>query len=99
MLIKAALNGGRSRSEHPAIPITPEELASSAKQAVAAGGGEIPFHVRGADERETLDADDVARSINAVKAAVPKTPVGISTGAWILNNTKLRYDKISAWKT
>ncbi len=38
-------------------------------------------------------------AVNAVKAAVPKTPVGISTGAWILNNTKLRYDKISAWKT
>ena len=39
MLIKAALNGGRSRSEHPAIPITPQELASSAKEAVAAGAG------------------------------------------------------------
>jgi len=99
MLIKAALNGARARSEHPAIPITPEELASSAKQAVAAGAGAIHFHVRGADERETLDPDDAVRSINAVKAAVPNTPVGVSTGAWILNNTKLRYDKLSAWKT
>jgi uncharacterized protein (DUF849 family) len=99
MLIKAALNGGRSRSEHSAIPLTPQELASSAKEVVAAGAGAIHFHVRGVDERESLDGDAVALAVNAVKAAVPKTPVGISTGAWILNNTKLRYDKISAWKT
>jgi len=99
MLIKAALNGGRSRSERSAIPITPQELASSAKEVVAAGAGAIHFHVRGVDERESLDGDAVALAVNAVKAAVPKTPVGISTGAWILNNTKLRYDKISAWKT
>jgi uncharacterized protein (DUF849 family) len=99
MLIKAALNGGRSRSEHSAIPITPQELASSAKEVVAAGAGAIHFHVRGVDERESLDGDAVALAVNTVKAAVPKTPVGISTGAWILNNTKLRYDKISAWKT
>jgi uncharacterized protein (DUF849 family) len=99
MLIKAALNGGRSRSEHSAIPITPQELASSAKEVVAAGAGAIHFHVRGVDERESLDGDAVALAVNTVKAAVPETPVGISTGAWILNNTKLRYDKISAWKT
>jgi uncharacterized protein (DUF849 family) len=99
MLLKAALNGGRARSEHPAIPITPQELASSAKDAVAAGAGAIHFHVRGADERESLDADEVARAVSVVKAAVPKTPVGVSTGAWILNNTKLRFDKISAWRT
>jgi uncharacterized protein (DUF849 family) len=99
MLIKAAINGGRSRSEHSAIPITPEELASSAKEAVAAGAGAIHFHVRAVDERESLEGDDVARAVNAVKSAVPKTPVGISTGGWILNNTKLRYDEIYAWKT
>jgi uncharacterized protein (DUF849 family) len=99
MLIKAALNGGRARSENPAIPITPQELAASAKEAVAAGAGAIHFHVRAADERESLDADAVALAVNAVKSAVPKTPVGISTGAWILNNAKLRYEKITAWKT
>src|SRR5580704_17754383 len=99
MLIKAALNGGRARSENPAIPITPQELAASAKEAVAAGAGAIHFHVRAADERESLDADAVALAVNGVKSAVPKTPVGISTGAWILNNAKLRYEKITAWNT
>ena len=35
--MKACLNGGRSRADHPAVPLTPAELAASAVAAVAAG--------------------------------------------------------------
>jgi uncharacterized protein (DUF849 family) len=97
-VIKAALNGGRTRAEHPHIPITPEELAASAKESVAAGAGAIHFHVRGADGRESLDPDDVARALTAVRAAIPGTPVGVSTGAWILRNAALRHQTVSRWK-
>lgn len=97
MLIKAALNGGRKRSEHPGVPITPEELAESAKESVAAGAGAIHFHVRSADGRESLDADDVAKALTAVRAAVPNVPVGVSTGAWILRDAQLRNQKVSQW--
>ena len=98
MLIKAALNGGRTRAEHPAIPITPAELAASAKESVAAGAGAIHFHVRGADGRESLDPADVAKALNAIRAAVPGTPVGVSTGAWILRDAQLRHEVVSRWK-
>ena len=97
-MIKAALNGGRTRTEHPAIPITPEELAASAKECVAAGAGAIHFHVRGTDGRESLDLDDVGRAVSAVRAGVPETPVGVSTGAWILRNAALRQKTIGRWK-
>ena len=53
-MIKAALNGGRTRAEHPNIPITPEELAGSAREAIAAGAACIHFHVRGPDGKESL---------------------------------------------
>jgi uncharacterized protein (DUF849 family) len=96
-VIKAALNGGRTRVEHPAIPITPEELAASAKESVAAGAGAIHFHVRGADGRESLEGEDVARAVTAVRVAIPGTPVGVSTGAWILKDAALRHEKISRW--
>jgi uncharacterized protein (DUF849 family) len=98
MLIKAALNGGRTRAEHPAIPITPAELAASAKESVAAGAGAIHFHIRGPDGRESLDPADVAKALNAVRAAVPGTPVGVSTGAWILRDAQLRHEVVSRWK-
>jgi uncharacterized protein (DUF849 family) len=97
MLIKAALNGGRTRAEHPAIPTSPVELAAAAKESVAAGAGAIHFHVRGADGRESLDAGEVASALTAVRAVVPGTAVGISTGAWILRNAKLRHHAVSRW--
>jgi uncharacterized protein (DUF849 family) len=98
MLIKAALNGGRTRAEHPAIPITPDQLAASAKESVAAGARAIHFHVRDAAGRESLDPEDVANALTAVRSVVPGTPIGISTGAWILQNATLRLEKISHWR-
>jgi uncharacterized protein (DUF849 family) len=97
-VIKAALNGGRTRAEHPRIPITPEELGASAKESVAAGAGAIHFHVRGANGRESLEPDDVAGALTAVRASIPGTPIGVSTGAWILQNAELRYQMVSRWK-
>jgi uncharacterized protein (DUF849 family) len=98
MLIQAALNGGRTRAEHPGIPISPDELAVSARESAAAGAGAIHFHVRGPDGRESLDPDDVARAVTAVRSAVPGTAVGVSTGAWILRDVTLRHEIISRWK-
>lgn len=97
MLIQVALNGGRARTEHPAIPITPEELAASARESVAAGTRSIHFHVRSPDGRESVAPADVAKALAAVRFATPGTPVGVSTGAWILPDAKLRYETISQW--
>jgi uncharacterized protein (DUF849 family) len=96
-VIKAALNGGRTRAEHPRIPITPEEIAAAAQESVAAGAEAIHFHVRAANGRESLDPEDVAKALAAVRSAVPGTPVGVSTGAWILQNAQLRHETISRW--
>jgi uncharacterized protein (DUF849 family) len=98
-VIQAALNGGRTRTEHTAVPITPEELAASAKESIAAGAACVHFHVRGADSKESLKAWDVEKALNAMRAAIPGSQVGISTGAWILRDTALRYELISQWTT
>jgi len=98
MLIECALNGGRTRAEHPGVPCTPPELADSAREAVAAGAGAVHFHVRGRDGRESLEDDDVAFAVEAVRAAIPATPFGVSTGAWIVPDVKARYEKVVSWK-
>ncbi|MFF1816589.1 3-keto-5-aminohexanoate cleavage protein [Kribbella sp. NPDC058245] len=36
-MIKACLNGDRTRADHPGVPITPDELAHAAAAAVPAG--------------------------------------------------------------
>lgn len=96
-MIQAALNGRRTRTEHPGIPVTPEELAKSAKESIAAGAACIHFHVRGADGKESLDSSDVARALTTIRALVPGTPLGVSTGAWILQDVELRHLTISQW--
>jgi uncharacterized protein (DUF849 family) len=98
-VIQAALNGGRTRTDHPAIPITPEELAQSARESIAAGAAGVHFHVRGSDGKESVAGADVTASLEAVRAAIPQVPVGVSTGAWIVKDTTLRYQLISQWTT
>ena len=90
MLLEAALNGTRTRSEHPAVPVTPDQLARDAAAAVLCGAEAVHVHVRGRDEHESLDPDDVARTVEAIRSACPNIPIGISTGAWIVPDLRDR---------
>jgi uncharacterized protein (DUF849 family) len=98
MLIEVALNGGRTKAEHAGIPCSPAELAAAAKEAVAAGAGAAHFHVRKADGRESLDARDVAQAVEALRAAIPGVPFGVSTGLWMVRDARERHEKVAAWK-
>jgi len=99
MLIQAALNGGRSRAEHPAIPVTPEQLAASARECAAAGAGAVHFHVRDAAGKETIAPNDVAAAVTAVRRAAPGTPCGVSIGLWIVSDPAERHATVAAWTT
>jgi uncharacterized protein (DUF849 family) len=96
--IQAALNGGRSRAEHPGLPETPEELAADARACVDAGADMLHFHPR--DERggETLDAGCSANAILAVREACPGVPVVLSGGLWIARGDRKRqFELIDSW--
>ena len=58
MLIKACLNGSRALGEHPALPLTPAQLAAAARDAVAAGAGALHIHPRRADGSQSFDAEE-----------------------------------------
>ncbi|HSD30278.1 MAG TPA: 3-keto-5-aminohexanoate cleavage protein [Gemmatimonadales bacterium] len=96
-LLQAALNGGRRKEDHPAVPTTAPEVADAAAQCVQAGARAIHVHVRDARGLESVAPDDVARCVAALRAAIPGTPVGVSTGAWILPEPELRHRTVSAW--
>ncbi len=57
--VKACLNGERSKDQHPAVPVTPAELAAEAAAAVNAGAEAVHIHPRGSDTAESILADDV----------------------------------------
>ena len=90
MLIKACLNGGTTRDQHPAVPQTPAELAADAEAAVRAGAKVIHVHPRDASGAETLEAEAVLAAVRAVRAALPGVPVGVTTGLWAVGGDPMR---------
>jgi uncharacterized protein (DUF849 family) len=98
VLLKACLNGRRSREEHPAVPLTASEIARDAAAVVAAGAAALHVHPRAADGRETLSAPDCAAVLEAVRGSCPGVPVGLSTGLWIEGDGSRRLAAIEAWE-
>lgn len=82
-MLQAALNGARELTEHPALPITPDQLAADARAVRAAGAAELHVHPRDASGDESLLPAIIAPAVAAIRAAAPGMPVGVSTGAWI----------------
>jgi uncharacterized protein (DUF849 family) len=68
-MLKACLNGDRSRADHPAVPVTPAELAEEALRAAKAGDTAVHLHPRGADKKESLDWADMPPAVAAVRSA------------------------------
>ncbi len=97
MRLQACLNGARTPRDHPGVPMTPQALARDAAACRRAGAESLHVHPRDAAGRETLAAADVARALEAIRAAVPDMPVGISTGAWIAPGGSARLAPMRAW--
>jgi uncharacterized protein (DUF849 family) len=96
--IKACLNGGRRPDEHPAVPVTPAELASAASGAVQAGAEAVHLHARGRDGAESLQAADLAAAVGAVRRACPGIPIGVSTGLWMVDgDVRARRELVRSW--
>lgn len=98
-MLKACLNGQVTRQQHPGVPVTPAELAEDARRCREAGAGAVHVHPRDADGRESLAAADVAAAVDAIRAACPGLPIGVSTGAWIVPDPDARIRAIEGWTT
>ena len=69
--IAVAPNGARkTHADHPALPITPDELAACARQCVDAGAAMLHLHVRRPDGTHSLEPGDYRPAIAAVQRAV-----------------------------
>lgn len=97
-MLQACLNGNRDTDFHPAVPRTPEELARDAKAVVAAGADALHVHPRDRAGRESVQADDIAAALAAIRTSVPGIPVGVSTGWWIAPGGRARQAPIAAWQ-
>jgi uncharacterized protein (DUF849 family) len=97
VLLQAALNGPRTKADHPAVPVSAQELARDGVACVGAGAQSIHLHPRDDEGRERLEAEVVDAVVVRVRDACG-VPVGVSTGAWIEPDLARRLDLVRAWR-
>ncbi|TRW82102.1 hypothetical protein FK535_14570 [Mycolicibacterium sp. 018/SC-01/001] len=95
--VKACINGARTPDEHPALPVTPDQLAAEAVAAHAAGARAVHLHPKDSRGADSLLADDVAAAVDAVRAAAPGLPLGVTTGLWALPEPQQRHRAVESW--
>jgi uncharacterized protein (DUF849 family) len=83
LLIAAAPNGAhRTRADHPAVPVTPDEMADAARSCLDAGAAMLHLHVRTPEGRHSLDSGAYRAATAAVRKAVGnRMVIQISTEA------------------
>jgi len=71
LIITVAPNGARrTQADHPALPISPDELAKTAKDCLLAGAAMMHVHVRGDDDQHSLDVGRYKAAIQAIRDVV-----------------------------
>lgn len=96
MEVQACINGSRTRDQHPRLPRNPDDLGRQARECADAGATSVHVHPREL-RRESMAAPAVARAVNAIRAAAPGLPVGVTTGAWLVENPRDRVSLIEEW--
>ena len=95
--VKACINGARTPDQHPDLPVTPAQLAAAAVAAHEAGAKAVHMHPKTADGKDSLEPDVVAAAVDAVRAAAPGLPLGVTTGFWALPDADARRAAVEAW--
>ena len=95
--IKGCLNGSRRPGDHPALPLSPDQLAADAERVVAAGAAAVHVHVRDGSGAQTMEGAHIAATVRAIRARQPGLAVGITTGAWIERDLERRLALARGW--
>ncbi len=96
-MLKACLNGARLPAEHPALPVTAEQVAADTVAVLAAGADMVHVHVKDDVGRDTFAAGTLARTLEATRAAAPDVRIGVTTGAWAEPSLARRLEAVSSW--
>ena len=71
LILTVAPNGAsKTKADHPALPMTSEEIAACAAACAEAGAAMIHLHVRDRQGGHTLDVGTYRAAIKAVRQAV-----------------------------
>lgn len=79
VVIEVALNGGRAVTEHPAVPLTPIDVASEAARCYDAGATVAHIHARTIEGASSFDPAWYADAIRRIRAAAPGMLISITS--------------------
>jgi uncharacterized protein (DUF849 family) len=81
-IITCAVTGNLTRPEqHPGLPITPQQIATSALEAAQAGAAVVHIHVRDPQTgRPSMEIDLYRQVIELIRAADPELIINLTTG-------------------
>ncbi|MFO7770296.1 MAG: 3-keto-5-aminohexanoate cleavage protein, partial [Roseovarius gahaiensis] len=80
--LMVAPNGARrTKSDHPALPITLSEIIETAKSCAAAGADGLHLHLRDAEGLHLLDAGLYREALVELRAQVPGLALQVTTEA------------------
>ena len=95
--VKACINGARTPDQHPNLPVTPDQLAAAAVAAHQAGAQAVHMHPKTAGRRRLAARRCGGAAVQAVRAAVPGLPLGVTTGFWALPDADARLRAVDGW--
>jgi 3-keto-5-aminohexanoate cleavage enzyme len=81
VIITCAITGAETtKDKQPNLPVTPDEQARAAEEAVKAGAAVIHLHVREDDGKPCQRPERFKEAIDAIRKRVPEAIIQISTG-------------------
>lgn len=95
-MIQVCLNGTRGAEDGAVVPLSPQALADSAAEAVAAGATDIHVHAKTPCGQDGLSPRVLTPTLEAIRARVT-VPVGVTTGAWAEPDPAARVARIRSW--
>lgn len=97
-MVQLCVNGARTSADGAVVPLSPEAVADSVAEAVAAGATDVHVHPKTPCGRDTLSPRVLAATLEAIRARVPASvPVGVTTGAWAEPGPAARVARIRSW--
>jgi Uncharacterized conserved protein len=98
MIVQACLNGNHPPNYHPSLPVSVQALVEDGRQVISAGASELHIHIRDQNGLESLHPDRVEATIRALRAQLPGTLIGVSTGVWIEKDDDRLLAFIDSWR-
>jgi uncharacterized protein (DUF849 family) len=96
-MLQCCLNGARAMADHPALPVSPAQLADDVVSLAGVGVRSVHVHPRDLTGVEALAGPRIAPTVARLRSVAPRVGIGVTTAAWIEPDTPTRIDLLAGW--